>query len=106
MSISVTGASDDLIEVWLDGDVVEEFTALDDAGDATAVLGFSNGVLIRVRFDDDGIWRIFPLKGSDKVTIVQADTDGYPDTDATDTATVESADWVVIGKEYAAPMNP
>jgi len=56
----VYGASDDLIE--LEGQITEEFshsTYQDDA--QSAILAFSDGTLLEVRYDDDGIWRISKL---------------------------------------------
>lgn len=48
----VTGASDDLIE--LRGNLHEEFDAYDCDGGGIA---FSDGTLLNVRYDEDGIWR-------------------------------------------------
>ncbi len=56
----VTGASDDLIEV--EGELREEF---DSFSCQNGVMAFSDGTLLRVKYDDDGIWRFKPLfKGS------------------------------------------
>lgn len=101
MPVTVYGASDDLIEI--EGDVTEEFNALeglDEAGDKSdgGFLAFSNGIVLRVRYTD-GIWRISPVKLNPEVgdvVIVQAiegDSDDY-----TDRATVPgTVDWVVFG---------
>lgn len=48
----VTGASDDLIE--LRGDLYEEFNSYDCHN---GVIAFSDGTLLNVRYDEDGIWR-------------------------------------------------
>jgi hypothetical protein len=48
----VTGASDDLIEIC--GDIREEFNAY-DCSDGT--MAFSDGTLLGVEYDKDGIWR-------------------------------------------------
>ncbi|MGV8973689.1 MAG: hypothetical protein ACOH10_15320 [Rhodoglobus sp.] len=92
MTVMVTGASDDLIEVR--GDIDEEFDALGQAAQG-AILGFSNGVVLRVTFDDDGVWRITPLHGASKVQITHTD-------DRTDVALIsESVEWVVYGTAWA-----
>jgi hypothetical protein len=91
MSITITGASDDLIEV--DGDISEEFNPSDGED---SLLGFSNGVLLRVRYDEDGIWRITPLAGQVKMT------HGSAVEDTNDVATLLTpADWVVCGTAWA-----
>lgn len=60
MTTILYGASDDLVE--LDGGISEEFQARSD--DGGQVLGFSNGVLLALDYDDDGIWRISPVVGT------------------------------------------
>lgn len=56
----VTGASDDLIEIR--GELTEEFNAYDCADGTFA---FSDGTLLEVEYDDNGIWRFKPIfKGS------------------------------------------
>lgn len=52
----ITGASDDLIE--LSGELQEEFNCYDCA-DGT--MAFSDGTLLKVDYDTDGIWRFRPL---------------------------------------------
>lgn len=90
--ITVTGASDDLIEV--DGDIIEEFSALDTT--VGGYLGFSNGVLLRAVYDNDGIWRITPIVGEVKIVY------GSVLDDTNDVATLMSpADWVVFGDTWA-----
>lgn len=53
MATTVTGCSDDLIE--LDGDLYEEFGGL--YSDPRGIIGFSDGTLVKFEYDDDGIWR-------------------------------------------------
>ena len=56
----VTGASDDLIEI--SGELQEEFNCI-DCSDGT--MAFSDGTLLEVEYDKDGIWRFKPrYKGS------------------------------------------
>jgi hypothetical protein len=99
--ITVYGSSDDLIEV--EGALEEEFTYHDrERGD---LLAFSNGVVVRVYFDTDGVWRVVPIARADLLTIAQAPADD-PD-NYTDRATLtEPATWVVHGtaiKQYRVP---
>lgn len=61
--IRITGASDDLIEI--DGAINEEFSSYDCKDGLLAV---SDGTLIKVEYDDNGIWRLTPLyRGSSYV---------------------------------------
>jgi hypothetical protein len=53
--IIITGASDDLIEI--DGDINEEFSSYDCEN---GLLCVSDGTLISVKYDEDGIWRLTP----------------------------------------------
>ena len=52
----ITGASDDLIE--LKGQITEEFS---HNSYEVAILAFSDGTLLEVTYDNDGIWRIKQL---------------------------------------------
>lgn len=98
MSLTVYGASDDLIEV--EGDIREEFTANDDLN----YIACSDGTVLSITYDQDGFWRIRCLwawprsDGSPAVTI----EDGRdPDTDYSDRATVHGdIKWVVHGTRY------
>jgi len=98
MTTTVYGASDDLIEVA--GDIYEEFNpaAGHDDGESD-LLTFSNGVVLGIRFSDDGIWRIVPITGADKVTIWQCPTDDADDR-YSDRAEVDGAAWVVCGNRF------
>ena len=96
--LTIYGASDDLIEV--EGDISEEFTALDDDG---SLLAFSDGTVLRVRYTRDGIWRIEPLaRGTARLEIVSAvsgDDDNY-----SDRATLDAPGgiaWAVKGDAWA-----
>lgn len=96
MSVTVYGASDDLIEV--EGAINEEFTlGNDETGD---LLAFSNGVVLRVAYTSDGVWRVTPLAGGSRVTVEFAegpDSDNY-----SDRATLtEDPAWVVHGVAWA-----
>jgi hypothetical protein len=101
MAVTVYGASDDLIEI--DGDISEEFSYTgvntrpeDDKGD---LLAFSDGTILRIRFDHDrGGWRITPVvRGASNPVIEQAAEDAE---DTTDMATLDAI-WVVHGIGWA-----
>ena len=94
MKITITGASDDLIEI--DGDIQEEFNSWDDSPTLIAV---SDGTLLRVVYDRDGIWRFTPLVyGTAKYFKV----DGSAERDTNDVVTLEGEiKWVVYGKDWA-----
>ena len=99
MSITVYGASDDLIEV--EGDLSEEWSPLSDgASDDGGLLAFSDGTVLRVAYTDDGVWRVTPLsRGSATMTkteAVDADDDNYSDRVTLD----GDIRWVVFGSEY------
>jgi hypothetical protein len=98
VSITVSGASDDLIEV--DGDISDEFSYLRVPDGCSSLLAFSDGTILRVEFERSGVWRIRPVvRGSSGLTIEQAsegDEDNY-----TDQATLSGAVWVVQGIDYA-----
>lgn len=94
----VYGASDDLIEI--EGGIREEFNPpyADDDG---SLLGFSNGVLLRVVYDPDGFWRIRALAGGDQVAITPG-TD--VEDDYSDRARILTpVTWVVHGTAWAKP---
>lgn len=99
MTITITGASDDLIEI--DGDIREEFPYTEHSttpggGD---LLAFSDGTVLRIKFDINGVWRITPVaRGTGNLRIEQAAEDDADD--RTDAATVDAA-WVVHGIGWA-----
>ena len=53
---SVTGASDDLIEI--EGELSEEF---DSYGCSNGRMAFSDGTLLKVDYAEDGMWRFRPI---------------------------------------------
>lgn len=61
--ITVTGASDDLIEV--DGVIREEFGVCDDDRHYLAV---SDGTVLSIVYDHDGIWRVNRVYGVVRLT--------------------------------------
>ena len=100
MSITVYGASDDLIEV--EGDISEEFPYKgdDEQEDRGDLLAFSDGTILRITFTASGVWRIAPVVlGTAHLNIEQApenDEDNY-----TDRAVLIGVEWVVQGTNYA-----
>jgi hypothetical protein len=114
MSVTITGASDDLIEV--DGDIYEEFTALNthghgpcDSGDSVGgILAFSDGTVLSITLIDE-VWRIHTERRgphSVDLTITQAiagDPVNYSDRAELDGPIT----WVVFGADFvtAPPTN-
>jgi hypothetical protein len=97
MSVTVYGASDDLIEI--EGDIREEFNWIPEDGE-TRVLAFSDGTLLWVLYDADGIWRIGNMVGgSAKFEKVEGDVEE----DTPDKVTLSGVDikWVVLGEDSA-----
>lgn len=103
MDTIVYGASDDLVEI--EGSIREEFSAL--GGDGPKYLGLSNGVVLRIEYDSDGIWRVAPRAGHSRVEVVfargedaGADDDGCPG--YSDKAVIrEPVEWAVYGDHWA-----
>lgn len=102
-SITIYGASDDLIEV--DGDIREEFGHYwGDDDDEKVYLAVSDGTLLKVQYDSEGMWRFAPVsRGSAQYEKHEA-TDA--DDDYTDKVTLSLPDgekfrWVLLGKEIA-----
>lgn len=80
-SVTIYGASDDLIE--LDGDLSEEFPLRGARGDLVA---FGDGTVLRVRFGDDEMWRIETVHAGYAVARKTEATD--PDVDYSDRVTL------------------
>jgi hypothetical protein len=98
MGIKIYGASDDLIEI--EGDIQEEFNVyLRDEHDSR-ILAVSDGTLLRINYDADGIWRLTRLiSGSAEFVKVE----GAVDIDTPDVVTLSRVPirWVVLGKYHA-----
>lgn len=97
MSVTIYGYSDDLIEI--DGDFREEFAASTESDDGD-VIGFSNGVLLRIHYANDGIWRITPISAGDgKLKIEQAPAD--VEDNYSDRATIDAeVSWILVGDRF------
>jgi hypothetical protein len=108
MSVIITGASDDLIEI--DGDIYEEFPALNTEGESPCdshasvggLLAFSDGTVLSITLVDE-VWRIHQERRgphSGDLTITQAvagDPDNY-----TDRAEITGPiTWVILGIDIA-----
>ena len=88
--VKVYGASDDLIEI--EGDIRAEFGASINEGE-TNLLAFSDGTLLRLTYDYDGIWRITIVELGTS-TVVQ--THGSVKDDTNDVVTIKGdVRWVV-----------
>jgi hypothetical protein len=100
MSVTIYGAGDDLIKV--DGDVDEKFTIAAAAPEDGAVLAISEGTVLRITRDSNGVWRINPVvRGSGALSITQAPREGDAD-NYSDHATIRGLIlWVVLGNSLA-----
>lgn len=96
-TVTVYGASDDLIEI--DGAISEEFSAY-SSDDSGWILAFSDGTLLSVRYDGEGCWRIGRLvAGTAAFTHTPA---AGPDADYTDRVTLTGdIAWCVKGTHFA-----
>lgn len=100
--IIIYGASDDLIEVESTSFRAEEFNVLLDLPNQSVLLAVSDGTVLRVRYDEDGIWRFTPVVvGSASVDIKVCPTDDLKDYTDHVTLTGDDLRWVVYGLEIA-----
>lgn len=101
--IEIYGASDDLIEVESTSFRPEEFNVYLNEPSDSLLLAVSDGTVLRVHYDEDGIWRFTPIVvGSASVDIKVAIYDGDKGT-YTDRVTLTGDDlrWVVLGTNIA-----
>lgn len=95
MSITVYGASDDLIEI--EGDITEEFYVY-GVPESESVLAFSNGVVLRAFYTESGIWRISTITKPSGIDIAKIEAPEDDDDNYSDRVTVPgSIKWVVKG---------
>ena len=95
-TVTVDGASDDLIEI--EGAIRDEISPSDEN---PAKLAFSDGTVLSVAYDKDGCWRVNRVaEGSAKMEKV--DTEG-PDTDNYSDRVTLTGDirWMVAGNYMA-----
>ena len=91
--LKIYGASDDLIE--FEGDVDEEAYAKEDGN----VIALSNGAVFRIKYSDEGVWRITPVFVTGTSTIEYGEEDS--DNNYSDVVTVhEPIKWIVVGTEF------
>ena len=98
MTTTITGASDDLIEV--EGDITEEFNVYLEDGES-ALIAFSDGTLMSARYDDSGIWRLHRIwAGISKYHREEGDVQG----DIMDKITLSGVqiNWVLLGNKFKA----
>ena len=99
-TVTVYGSSDDLIEI--EGDLREEFSFYSEDDDDGRLLGFSDGTMLRARYDKDGVWRFTLVhKGTAEMEKQEApanDEENYSDR-ITLTGDIE---WVMFGTEMVA----
>ena len=100
-AITIYGASDDLIEV--EGAIREEFNPHSEH--EPDYLAFSDGTVLSVKYDNDGLWRINRVaKGSAKYSKVEA-TDIDDDYSDRVTLTGDFA-WCVFGSKIEKVPAP
>ncbi len=102
MKITITGASDDLIEI--DGAIREEFNWSGDEEDR-CYLAVSDGTLLSANYDKDGIWRFALVeRGTAKFSKVE----GIVSEDTNDVVTLDGdrLTWVVMGESMARAEKP
>ena len=92
-TMTITGASDDLIEIG--GDFSEEFNYYSLNDDEKRYLGISDGTVLSVKYDKDGIWRFSPLcQGSSEYSKIE----GNVEEDTNDIVTLKGdIKWVLFG---------
>ncbi len=96
-SVTIYGASDDLIEV--EGALGEEFNFCSNDDDEKRYLTFSDGTVLSAQYDGDGIWRFNRLANG---TATYEKTEGTdPDGDYTDRVTLTGdLRWVLFGEAF------
>ena len=100
MSLTVYGYSDDLIEV--DGDISTEFTCPSDNGIDQGYLAFSDGTMLRISYDDPGVWRIGVITRGSGTDIVLTPTTEHDPNVYSDVCVLHGDfAWVVLGTEAA-----
>jgi len=99
--LTITGASDDLIEIG--GDFSEEIGWYHNDDDEPGYLAVSDGTMLSVSYDKDGIWR-FALVSRGRAQI--AKVEGIADADTNDVVTLtcdEPFKHVLFGTKMARP---
>jgi hypothetical protein len=100
MSVTITGASDDLIEI--DGDIYEEFPAPTIDREAGGYIACSDGTILQIQYLD-GVWRIHLIVAG-QATLVITPAPANDDTNYSDVAVLDGhpVKWVVLGINWAS----
>lgn len=99
--VTVRGHSDDILNIT-GGGLYEEFYPGDKE---SYYVGFSDGTLLRVRWDEEGCWEIRPLVQGPQ--FVKHTPYSDPDTDHSDEVTLGGPmAWVVGGKDFQRGKAP
>lgn len=94
--LKIYGASDDLIEI--EGDIREEFYFIPEDAQESRLLAFSDGTLLRVNYDADGIWRFNQVAGG-LATFQKIEGDAERNTPDNVTLSGVEIKWVVFGDQ-------
>jgi len=98
--VTIYGSSDDNIEI--DGDINEEFSRYDTSIEWPALLGFSDGTVLKAYYGEDGIWHINKeISGTCTVSRVLAKDPDGPNYSDVVTLEGQDIDWVVFGTAMA-----
>ena len=98
MTTTITGASDDLIEV--EGDITEEFNVYLENGDSV-LIAFSDGTLLSAIYDNNGIWRLHKVFGGGS-KFHKEEGDIREDTMDKITLSGIQMNWVLLGNRFKA----
>lgn len=107
--LTIYGRSDDLIEIESSDEEkfpAEEFNVLGGQSSDSWLLAVSDGTVLRVRFDEDGIWRFSPTVIGSSLTRIDQ---GQDDRQHSDRVIMcgENLHWVVLvfGSAIARSTN-
>lgn len=102
--VYVSGVGDDLIEI--EGDLEVEFYVKFDQRRANIFLAFSDGSLLNIFYDDQGIWRIQPVaidRSTDYFKEFEAqDPDSERYSDLVRLSNPDGFKWVLKGSEWSS----
>jgi len=98
--LKIYGCSDDLIEI--EGAITDEFSPSQEMLESGVFLAFSEGTVLKVTYDDDGIWRI-NLVSRGEASITKDENPAYDDDRYSDIVVLDGPDfaWVVMGTMIA-----
>jgi len=98
--LKIYGSSDDLIEI--EGAIEDEFNPSQEALDDGVFLAISDGTVLKVTYDDDGIWRI-GLVSRGEATFSKDENPATDDDRYSDIVVLDGPDfaWVVMGSRIA-----